>query len=800
MHGSDYDFHYSRYPALAAYIDRIKAEQFNHRRFEIREQVEGTKYPRTVARIKLLPDGTIECKAEEFAPTEAEAAAIKEAMVGVEFPHSVLATPAEVDELEASGLIPDTSKLYVFYTADRKHVIMCQERRDKEDGGKVYLPWTYFAAKGKRSLWKCMEPDDDFLPFWKPRERRNKSSVMIHEGAKAAEYCDALVNDPEKREERKKHPWADELARFEHWGTIGGAFATHRMNYDELRRELKKEESSVVYVCDNDNGGIEAARTFSKMWGRQCSAIVFGKQFKPGFDLADPVPEKLRNKYGRVDVRLLEMARPATWATKLVAPKTGRNAAVYDLTDDFAREWAHTVDPEQYIHRQMPRIVLTEKQFNNFVAPFAHHRVVVSEYLKLRFDGKADTVKYHPGLAVGFHPPANGAGSFFNTYRHPHYEKYKKPPDCSLFENFLEKLFPVPADRHEVKRWLATAIARPEVKIRYSLLLVSETQAVGKSTLAKMLARVIGKWNACTPSPDEILDSNWTYWAEHRLVIIDEIYAGHSAAPYNKLKSVITEDDVRIKKKHLGNYTTENFILIIASSNSMRALKLDNSDRRWLVPKVTEEKQPKKYWTEFYDWLEHDEGDRKIWYWAGEFLKNNEPVATGADAPWTSTKTTMIVDQYSVGMQLLDKMFSWIARAYAAKGEVDDAPVIINGKNGQVEPEQMNRIITLAKKGEHFVMIDKDGRKAIKQQIYDSPDGRSNPEKLESLLTVRKVAKNAGFYTGEERIMFTTWGDAYSGRVISLSKELAAKPVATLIKEKVQVVCLAELAKELEWL
>jgi len=55
-------------------------------------------------------------------------------------------------------------------------------------------------------------------------------------------------------------------------------------------------------------------------------------------------------------------------------------------------------------------------------------------------------------------------------------------------------------DRIELMRWCATLIARPDIKMNYGVLLISETQGVGKSTLGeKILAPLIGKLNASFP-------------------------------------------------------------------------------------------------------------------------------------------------------------------------------------------------------------------------------------------------------------------------------------------------------------
>jgi len=69
---AEYEYHYSRFPALKAYIDRINAVQKNHKRFVVEQRIE--KYPKTLATIRIV-DKKIDCAAEEYAPTMARDAA-----------------------------------------------------------------------------------------------------------------------------------------------------------------------------------------------------------------------------------------------------------------------------------------------------------------------------------------------------------------------------------------------------------------------------------------------------------------------------------------------------------------------------------------------------------------------------------------------------------------------------------------------------------------------------------------------------------------------------------------------------
>ena len=124
--------------------------------------------------------------------------------------------------------------------------------------------------------------------------------------------------------------------------------------------------------------------------------------------------------------------------------------------------------------------------------------------------------------------------------------------------------------------------------------------------------------------------------------MIHEIYAGHSAKAYNSLKSIVTDKYVTVNKKYMANYEVENWMHIFACSNSMRAIQLSGDDRRWHVPKVTEEKRPTSYWIGLNRWLEEKGGLGIVVSWAHEFLKKNKPVEKGASAPWSSLKREVV--------------------------------------------------------------------------------------------------------------------------------------------------------------
>jgi hypothetical protein len=223
--------------------------------------------------------------------------------------------------------------------------------------------------------------------------------------------------------------------------------------------------------------------------------------------------------------------------------------------------------------------------------------------------------------------------------------------DVTPWLEFLKYLFPVEAEREAIERWCATLIARPDIRMEYGLLLVSETQGIGKTTLgAKILAPLVGDHNVGFPSEDDIVNNQFNSWvANKRLVIIGEIYSGHSWKAYNRLKSYITDKDIDFNAKYMRPYRVENWVHVIACSNSRKALKMEERDRRWFYPTVNEVSWSRKEFVAFNEWIISG-GLQVIRYWAEKF---DNYISPGERAPMTDLKAQMIRDSRSEPQQEL---------------------------------------------------------------------------------------------------------------------------------------------------
>jgi hypothetical protein len=544
-----------RHPdAIANYAKRIGAEFRNFRRFVIRENVGQTHYHHDTYMIRLSSDGEVKVYdarggdgPDHLQPKDEDRAAIKAAVAAADWPRSIPATAANLEALrkqlraDAHGHEP---VLFVFRDG-KGEVLFVQQRIWDDKGEKADIPLSFWSD----AKWRRMEPDGEGLPLFGLDWLKDATTVYVHEGAKTAQavqhMCDVLNGKAEGTE--KDHaaiaacPWIEELRHAAHIGWPAGAPNSHRVDWTPLR--LLSPHVRVVIVADNDRPGVDAVPKISRELKRRLFMVRFADQFPAKFDLADAFPAKLHEeKKGQkvyIGPSLDACTYPATWAT-----------SDKGLRPEFVEEWYAVIKPAAFVNRfDNNHPPYGEAEFNALVAPFSAAPNVAA-LLRRQLSAQADALAFEPGKPSG-RVSVDGLQAV-NTFRPSLIRRAAGIWDAKPFLDYLDYLIPDPTDRANLMRWVATLIARPDIRMTYSVLLISQTQGVGKSTLAeKILVPLIGLSNCSFPTPQTAIDSQFTSWlAFKRLVIIAEIYDGHTSKAYNKLKSVLTDDYVDVNEKY----------------------------------------------------------------------------------------------------------------------------------------------------------------------------------------------------------------------------------------------------------
>lgn len=613
--------------AVSRYLSRIGAEPRSLRTAVIKEQ--RGAYWKDIAVITIQKNGDVRCP-DEYAPTEVELALIKEECEKAQWP--------ELNKIQNLINLPpmlndaDKEDLYIFRDEEGL-IVMVQQRIENKEGGKAYVPWTYWDD----GEWRRMEPEGK-LPLYGIEQVKEHNVVFIHEGAKAARKMQKLIaaETVQEKEEKKRHPWGKELSNAAHIGWIGGALSPARTDWSKINKLGAKK---VFIVSDNDEPGISAVPAIAYFLRVPTFHIQFTNEWPASFDLADDFPEamfKEMNGYRHyIGPSFRTCTHPATWATDKIPNPTGKGKPTTALRDSFKSQWAYVEEADLFVNTEMPEILRSQEVLNKMLSSFSHVANTTSLIVK-SYSGRKTKLCYRPdtkGRIV-----SDDGTSAVNLHRPTEIKPVNGDPQPWI--DFLKYMFPVDEERKAAERWCATLIACPDVKMEYGLLLVSETQGIGKTTLgARVLAPLVGSHNSSFPSEREIVDSSFNGWlAGKRLVVVNEIYSGHSWKAYNQLKGYVTDREIVINEKFVKPYQLENWAHFIACSNSSMAMKIETDDRRWFYPAITEVPWSKEQFIKFYGWLDSG-GLAIIRFWAESY---SSYVSVGDRAPMTHRKVGLI--------------------------------------------------------------------------------------------------------------------------------------------------------------
>lgn len=629
-------------PSIAIYLGRIGAVPRSIR-VAVVEEKKG-KYWEDVAYIRFDPGSrSVKASSPQYDPNKAELEAIQKDMEQYSWPAAKLL--GKIYQRPEALKNEPADNIFEFRDASGQ-LVMLQQRTEASDRGK-YKPWTYFDD----GEWRMTEPDGR-LPLWGMEHLKDHTTVFIHEGAKAARAMHRLIhpNSETERAALKAHPWGQELMGAAHLGWIGGALNPRRTDWTLL---VKAGVKQAFIVGDNDPSGESAiARISEHLRGITAFSITFNNSFPPSFDMADPWPEDFFiEKNGERFYRgpaFEDHLAPATWATDLWTPP-GAKKPVPVLRAEFKSMWAWVKEVDLYVCIERPTLRYSQKTFDGFAKAYSNAgRVPISSLLQAQGPSQFAKLAYRPDTderIIG-HQGEHKSINLFSPTR-----IQSMAGDDGPWIAFLDYMFPDQTERHEMMRWCATLIARTDIRIGYAVLLVSETQGIGKNTLGeKILAPLVGPHNCSFPQEQDVVESQFNSWLVNcRFGFIGEIYTGRSWRAANKLKGYITDRKTRVNEKYIPGYTTENWIHIMACSNSLRALKLDNADRRWLIPTLTETPWTRPQWVAFNDWID-GRGLNIIKRWAETF---GDYVKPGEHAPMTKRKKEMQRESESEAVQLL---------------------------------------------------------------------------------------------------------------------------------------------------
>ena len=256
---------------------------------------------------------------------------------------------------------------------------------------------------------------------------------------------------------------------------------------------------------------------------------------------------------------------------------------------------------------------------------------VAAEWLKWPARRDVASLVYEPGA------PRFTANGSLNTWQGWGCEP--KEGSVAPWTELLDHLFTDAAEaRSWFERWCAYPLQHPGTKLFTAAVLWGPETGTGKSLIGYTLGRVYGG-NFCEIGNAE-LHMAFNEWAINKQFVMgEEITGSDKRTEADRLKSLITQRQLRINMKHLPTYTVPDCINFYFNSNHPDAFFIDDHDRRFFVHRTAKPRLPSEFYARYSRWLNGPGPAALFHYMLHLDLGDFNPAAP---APLTESKLEMI--------------------------------------------------------------------------------------------------------------------------------------------------------------
>lgn len=231
-------------------------------------------------------------------------------------------------------------------------------------------------------------------------------------------------------------------------------------------------------------------------------------------------------------------------------------------------------------------------------------------------------------------------GSFvYNNWNGRPIEPAPEAGDVSTFIEHLDYLVDYNRDaRRHLERYLAHIIRNPGKKIHHAIIVGSEKEGTGKSYLKFMLGHVIGYDNLKTVGTDQLKEQYNGWVEEAEVLIIEELMSQGRLSIAERLKTIITESKVTVRRMRTDSYEVKNYSNIIAFTNHRNAMVLSKHNRRYWVWFSDADIREPSYYKHLFNWTKDNAAN--IYRWALDYDLTDFDIE--APPPETDAKKEMV--------------------------------------------------------------------------------------------------------------------------------------------------------------
>ena len=269
--------------------------------------------------------------------------------------------------------------------------------------------------------------------------------------------------------------------------------------------------------------------------------------------------------------------------------------------------------------------------------------------------------------------------------------------------------------------WIATIVQQPGFKTEVALVLKG-LQGIGKGTFTDILCELFNGYSAPNVTDIQELTGTFNSVVENKmLIILNELKncGDERGANWNALKSIITENEIRINEKNMARRDGENVANFIFVTNNAFPVKIENGDRRYLVLRANGKYKGRFLYFQTLRELQHDEDfyDNLLTF----FMQRDISYFNTRYIPETEAKMDLVQYSLSPIEQFICENYEKLCKGWAAKEARDRKPYDIkNNSFALLMKEKCNYVGRTIEGKRKFYYVLKDDCKEVFKKLKEN--------------------------------------------------------------------------------
>ena len=294
------------------------------------------------------------------------------------------------------------------------------------------------------------------------------------------------------------------------------------------------------------------------------------------------------------------------------------------------------MNPSAFVNHAYANVMMCEQVLHDDGTMSLKDVPAAEKWLKWAFRATVHNITYRPGQ-----PKLLADTDEWNVW--PGMAVQPLKGDASLFTRLIDHLFTGadPKAKRWFYQWLAWPLQHPGAKLFTCIAMHGLFHGTGKSLVAFTLGHIYGKNFVGINEKD--MDSSFTgSLVNKQFVLIDDVTGSDKRDKADRVKTMITQKEVKINIKYVPEYWIPDCINYFFTSNQPDAFFIEDKDRRYFVHEVKVGPLADSFYKEYDTLL----GDPKFLAAVYHFLLNIDTTDFNPNAAafMTQDKRNMIED------------------------------------------------------------------------------------------------------------------------------------------------------------